>query len=106
MRRSKPITRDMDTLCTPPMNGRLPEQPLARFIVERVDQLDFHAGAASPFKRSQNHFETVNTFDRTMTDGCCPKRTGWTTRFTLPSIDCRLSLAAVYDKTEIQSETP
>jgi len=24
----------------------------------------------------------------------------------LPSIDCRLSLAAVYDKTEIQSETP
>ena len=40
MRRFKPITRDMNYLFPPSMNDWLPEQHLARFIVEIVEQLD------------------------------------------------------------------
>jgi len=47
MRRFKPITRDMDYLFPPSMNDWLPEQHLARFIVEIVDQLDL-----SPMERA------------------------------------------------------
>ena len=40
MSRFKPITRDMNYLFPPSMNDWLPEQHLARFIVEIVEQLD------------------------------------------------------------------
>ena len=40
MSRFKPIKRDMNYLFPPSMNDWLPEQHLARFIVEIVEQLD------------------------------------------------------------------
>ena len=40
MSRFKPIKRDMDYLFPPSMSDWLPEQHLARFIVEIVEQLD------------------------------------------------------------------
>ena len=43
MSRFKPIKRDMNYLFPPSMNDWLPEQHLARFIVEIVEQLDLKA---------------------------------------------------------------
>lgn len=40
MRRFKPIKREMNDLFPPSMHDWLPEQPLARFIVEIVEPLD------------------------------------------------------------------
>ena len=42
MSRFKPITREMNDLFPPSMNDWLPEQHLARFIVEIVAPLDVH----------------------------------------------------------------
>ena len=43
MSRFKPIQRDTNYLFSPSMNEWLPEHPLARFVVEIVEQLDLKA---------------------------------------------------------------
>jgi len=66
MRRFKPITRDMDYLFPPSMNDWLPEEHLARFIVEIVDQLDLSQMERACSDRGSDAFHPA-----TYSPSCC-----------------------------------
>ncbi len=88
MSRFKPIKREMNYLFPPSMNDWLPEQHLARFIVEIVEQLDvqpmvraYGTSGSAPFHPALLLFILVYGY---ATMACSPAG-NWSTPPTIPS---------------------